>query len=302
MPENIKHTLNNLEIAPPGSAWEGISAQLDKEFDAGETRLAQKLETWEATPPSTAWTHIAAALPLSAAPAQPAKVIAFPFRKVAAAAVLIGLVSVAVWFYFSSNGKLALPQAVAPNTAATIPAAVTPLPDHPPVVAHQQNIKPSQPAIARYERPVNNPVKAVSYMPDNQVVTAVNLPYSGLDDVRPVTRTASPNVAAPPIRDANGNIILDTDLIRADDNNNYIVVTGPNGQQTRISSKFLHVLSSLNADIEPYDYFDFMIRENNLWKIRFHEWRNKLLQQASFIPTPTNFLDILELKDMLQEN
>ena len=106
---------------------------------------------------------------------------------------------------------------------------------------------------------------------------------------------------APPIRDANGNIILDTELIFAPDNN-YIVVTGPNGEQTRISSKFLPLLSSMNGNIESMDYFQFFLNENNIWKLRFNEWRDRMLRQATIIPTATNLLDIIQLKEFLQEN
>jgi hypothetical protein len=304
MPENIQHTLSNLEIPPPASAWEGISAQLNTDYDAVEIKLAQKLSAWEATPPPTAWATIAVALPVPASQKQPAKVITFPFRKVAIAAALTGLVCLAVWYYFTANGNLTGPQAVVPNTAATVPAAILPVPANPPAIAGIKITRSSaqrSAVTARYNRAVSSQVQTAAYIPENQTTAAVNLPYAGLNAVRTITRVPSPNVAAPPIRDANGNIILDTDLIRAD-NDNYIVVTGPNGEQTRISSKFLHVLSSLNADVEPHEYFDLMIRENNLWKIRFREWRSKIIQQASFIPTATNFLDILELKDMLQEN
>jgi hypothetical protein len=124
--------------------------------------------------------------------------------------------------------------------------------------------------------------------------------YAGIDDVQaiPLTNTDEPSVEAPLIRDANGKLILDKKLITSPDNC-YINVTGPNGDQTRISSKFLHIISSLNDDDAPEDYFDFMLQENSLWKLRFKEWKNKFLNQE-IIPTATNF-DILELKDILQD-
>jgi hypothetical protein len=45
-----------------------------------------------------------------------------------------------------------------------------------------------------------------------------------------------------------------------------------------------------------------MMQENSLWKIRFSEWKEKFMNQASYIPTATSFTDILELKDLLIEN
>lgn len=110
-----------------------------------------------------------------------------------------------------------------------------------------------------------------------------------------------PNVEAPPIRDADGNIILDTHLIMGNDGQ-YIIVTSPNGQQTRISSKFLPLLTSLHDRPESADHFPYLFNEDNMWKQRIHEWKDKMMKQASFIPAATNFLDLLELKEILMEN
>jgi hypothetical protein len=78
--------------------------------------------------------------------------------------------------------------------------------------------------------------------------------------------------------------------------NPYITVTGPNGSQTRISNKFLPCLSYLNNDHGIYN------PEGMQWKERFQEWRNKLLSEGSFVPSASNFFDIFELKEMIQDN
>jgi hypothetical protein len=84
---------------------------------------------------------------------------------------------------------------------------------------------------------------------------------------------------------------------------NYISVTGPNGEQTRISTKFANYLMYLNKDGgDNEEYIDYLIRNSNFWKTRFEQWRNKILQQASFIPSSTNFFDIIELKELLKDN
>jgi hypothetical protein len=112
-----------------------------------------------------------------------------------------------------------------------------------------------------------------------------------------VNAMTSISVTAPPIYDGNGNIIMDESLVSAPDDN-YIIVTSPNGEQTKISRKFLKMLTVLNGGTTNY----YMNSESFQWKMRFEEWRSKLLQQASYIPTANNFLDIMDLKEMLQEN
>lgn len=82
---------------------------------------------------------------------------------------------------------------------------------------------------------------------------------------------------------------------------NYISVTGPNGQQTKISSKFVNVLLYMNNDsnIEQFEgYFSKTFLESLVWKSKFQDWRNKILQ-TSLIPSADNFMDILELKDLI---
>lgn len=107
-------------------------------------------------------------------------------------------------------------------------------------------------------------------------------------------------IAAKPIRNKKGDIIQDVNLMKPH-GKKYINVTGPNGQPTRISSKFLNVLLYMNDDsnIESYEgYFDKSFIESLVWKTRFEEWRKKIIQ-TSFIPASTNYLDILELKDFI---
>jgi hypothetical protein len=58
----------------------------------------------------------------------------------------------------------------------------------------------------------------------------------------------------------------------------------------------------MNAGPSEDDYFGIMMKEGSLWKWLFDEWRKKLLYQDSFIPTATNFLDIMEMKEILHEN
>ncbi len=102
-----------------------------------------------------------------------------------------------------------------------------------------------------------------------------------------------------PILDKEGNVIADLDVLTT---SNYIVVMGPNGQNTRMSSKFASVIRFLNSD-DPAgteEYLDKVIKESDTWKKRFQEWRSKI-SQSSFIPSASNFLDIVEFKELIQE-
>lgn len=303
MSSKLQHTLLNLEIAPPQASWDAIAIRLDEEYDEHETIVSGKLDNWEATPPAKAWQNIVAGLSedIPVERKQPAPV--FSFRKLAIAAAITGILVLAGWYFFTGTSA---PADVLPTDAGSASTEAT---AQPPVSNNLPVVPSTVVASATKERPLTRRkqyaeiFKPAINEPDNNYQLASFIPHSNLDDVRSIPINKEPNVEAPLIRDrATGRIILDERLITSSDNN-YIIVTAPNGEQTRISARFLQMLGSMNEDIKPSDYFDyfFMGENNSGWKIRFNEWRNKLLRQASFIPTATNFLDILELKDILQD-
>jgi hypothetical protein len=312
MATNIKHTLYNLEVAPPPGIWPDIAARLNTEFDAEEIPVAQKMFDLSVTPPAAAWEKIAAHLPQQQIAQKEGKLISLSVRKTIAAAAMV-LLTLSAWYFLDKTNSNDEPnvarKATTPSTVdkgATVesrtPAADTEIDERPVESIDHKSLASLSAADAglinaRYaNRNRAWRTASIYYQP---IATS----YAGLDEDKAVafTEANAPNVEAPLIRDANGQVILDKKLITSPDDC-YITITSPNGQQTRISSKFLHIISTLNDDVEPQDYFDFMMQENSLWKIRFSEWKEKFMTQASLIPTATSFTDILELKDLLMEN
>jgi hypothetical protein len=306
MSANVQHILLNLEAAPPPGAWDTISTRLNTEFDASESKIAEKLYDWETPPPSAAWGHIALALQITPAPQEaPAKVIRLPFRKVAIAAAVLAIVGFLTWNFLNS----------APDNTNIVQRTQEPTtPDNNTTTNNDLPVQPSLPAIdasigGRRRATINvaRRVNATQALNANYVSSTMpeidpmdDIQYAEVDGLRAQVITARNGIKAPLIKDASGNVIMDKSLIITRDNN-YIIITCPNGEQTRISAKFLPVLTDLNAATDPAEYFDAVIRENNIWKSRFSQWRSKLMQQASFAPTANNFLDILALKELIEE-
>ncbi|MDF2191718.1 hypothetical protein [Paraflavitalea sp. CAU 1676] len=310
MSANVKNILFNLETAPPPAAWDAISSRLDTEFDARERSVADRLHDWETAPPPAAWQHIALALQVNEAiaepgpvpAAQPAKVINLPFRKLAIAAAVLGIVGFATWRFLSIEGSEPIVQQGNPTT--TQPAVTD---------TEDRTVQPSLPVIdasigGRPKRriDISKRVNAVQSLPGDYgngtlpEEQSADIQYAAMGDLHAEQTTMRRGVKAPLIKDASGNIILDKSLIVSRDNN-YIIITGPNGEQTRLSAKFLPVLTDLNTPMDPAEYFEALIRGNGLWKGRFLQWRARLMQEASFTPTAVNFLDIMALKDLIEE-
>ncbi|MFT3822405.1 MAG: hypothetical protein QM731_00745 [Chitinophagaceae bacterium] len=280
--------LTNLQVTPPPDTWEQIASQLPVGEDVQEMRLSHKLYNYETPPPAEAWQFISKEL----APEAPARII--PFRRIGVAIAAAAAVIAITWIAFNYNSNP--PQTTPATTAASLPAAVTPSNTQKPALALAAAISGTRKSLGASATTspgtVANAVTTAYYDTDEPA----NIDYAGLT-VRPAEVTNKvTEVDAPPIRDSNGNIVLDQQLLTNGDHN-YITVTGPNGDQTRISSRFFRMLSNLSNDGEPGSSL-----EDIIWKNRFHEWRNKLMQRVSFIPSATNFLDIAELNSILQEN
>ena len=307
----VAQKMFELSVTPPAGLWSNIAAELNPSRETDEVLVANKLNDISVAPPATVWEKIAAYLSAQ----QPAakkegRVIALhSSRKAIIAAAAMVLLTVSAWYFLDKANTTDTPEVAGKATTApansnrsTAPgrtrAADIEIGEHisPKPIAALTASADDNMLNNRYNRHGAHRTAFYDYQP---IATS----YAGTDDMQAVdfTNANSPDVEAPLIRDAKGQVILDKKLVTSPDDC-YINVTSPNGEQTRISSKFLHIISTLNQEAEPQDYFDFMMQENSLWKVRFSEWKEKFMNQASFVPTANSFSDILELKDLLMEN
>jgi hypothetical protein len=306
----VAQKMFDLAVTPPTGLWSNIAAELNSARETDEVLVAKKLNDISVAPPATVWEKIAAYLSAQqpAAKKEGRVIDLHSSRKAIVAAAAMVLLTVGAWYFLDKTNNTADTPEVASKTT-TSPA---------------NNKRSTAPARTRAadteigESISQKPIAALSASTDAGMLNNrynrrgarrsafydyQPIATSYADDVQAVdfTNANSPDVEAPLIRDAKGQVILDKKLVTSPDDC-YINVTSPNGEQTRISSKFLHIISTLNQEAEPQDYFDFMMQENSLWKVRFSEWKEKFMNQASFVPTATSFTDILELKDLLMEN
>jgi hypothetical protein len=236
-----------------------------------------------------------------------AAVIPFNWPRLAVAAAVVGIAISALYYFASKNNaarqlsetsdpgqgnkaRARLPAIVADSDKPDVKAPVANMSITGAVRLFRKSAKPAtQVQQAAYDETSDGPETA------NTDITYAKI--NGTDRV-----VSNENIAIPtePIRDNLGNIIMDEKLISAPDIN-YVTVTGPNGEQTKISKKFLRALSYMNAGNDD-DQSGIGLQESSMWKWLFSEWRQKLLKQPTYIPSTTNFLDIMELKEILHEN
>lgn len=300
MPGSLKNKLLRHEIMPPPSAWNSISRRLDEEFSTSDSSLSSKLDNTSLPPPPFVWENISAGLNEPAE--KPEKVIRFSFRRLAIAAVITGAIAVGALYFFTDkksniNSTFSPPNDLAEKSDDRRNDANASV--NPPVRNHESDTGSEEKVLLA----TNAPKHGYTRKKVNHSLSGNRKEYISSDmeeaDMSPLqTVSALPPIAvsAPPLRDAKGNIIMDLSLI-SEPNQPYITITGPNGNQTRISNKFLNCLSFINGNIKVSD----MDADAIECKTRFEEWRKKILSEAAFIPAANNFFDIFELKEMIQD-
>ena len=82
--------------------------------------------------------------------------------------------------------------------------------------------------------------------------------------------------------------------------NSYFLMTGPNGQSVRVSSKFRNTIQYLNGSSNE-ELLDVILRESRYWRNQFKEWKEEV-GHSTFIPSAENFMDIAELMKLLQQH
>lgn len=306
-----QHILLNLEVAPPEGLWNQLSARLDTEFNQAEQRIAHKLDVSSIEPPPGLWSSIAENLPLpfetetseETVPARkPARVISVPLWKVAVAAAVFIILSYGGWYLFRTPaGSLTAGDPPSAGTTSNplqaqsgkMPSSSGTTLNMPPAIAQQITRRKTAPLPVNQQR--NNTASTTTT--DNNISVAEveqpDLPSTDPGTMRAQDVVHEANIPSKAIRDASGKMVMDMNLITTP-GNNYVTVTAPNGEQTRMSRKFLPVLTFLNTGADNGQFSTGL-------KQKIQELRNQLLQQASFVPSATNFLDIMELKELLQD-
>ena len=294
MPQQLKHKMYEFEVTPPPAAWEAIAARLDD--DSRYSLISSTMNDYEVAPPAGSWKNIVASL--SEAKAGDAKTpvikISRKLYRYATAAVITGLVAGVGWLFINkpdvninvagNAGKQPFETTKPAQNKHTIESSLAQNNDvsrkikEEPVYSANKNNPP-------FAYQINDNIQ--SHILKYAVVNALALHNEG-----PII------ISSPPILDEKGAVVRDMDVLTT--NNNYLVVAGPDGQLTRISSKFVNIIRYLNSGDDVEEYLDKVIRESGAWKKRFQEWRNKI-SQSNFIPSSANFLDIMEFKELIDE-
>jgi len=296
MSEELKYKLQDYEAAPPPDAWDNVRLKL---AEINELLLvSEKLYNYEVIPPDTSWQVILAGLnQVSVQPHQgPVKKLNKRVFAMVAAAAVLGVILLGSLYLVNNISSKSRFGGIKPDspgnnqnkssTPLTVPLQIK----RNNSISQQMNASISDNIINKQKNKLN---KDTDKILRNTIIKNVRSFGSELGVI----------IQPKPIRNERGYIIQNLNLMNLG-GNDYISITGPNGQQTKISAKFLNVLLYMNDDsnIEQFEgYFSKTFMESLIWKSRFKEWRNKLIQ-TSIIPSPDNFMDILSFKDLIMKD
>ena len=311
MASDLTYKLSQLQVSPPPAVWKQLRTRLDDEYNANDVRIAIKLDEAAIIPPFSVWDNIRSELTQTSV-SRPGRVIALPYRKLAAAAAIIGVVGFAAWYLLMSGGNNS-PKS--PAVTAAVSTTLVPQKNNPPVPKAEKPHDRQAPAVTttstgtpsaasqKSSLPVNTQISRpvpINRNPSSRQLASSKPEPTPAYAISPVSADHAFHIDAPPIRDEQGNIVMNVQLVKSAADDRYIIVTSPNGQQTRISEKFLNILQYLHTQDE--DYIGPDIYQRHFWKERIHEWKNKLIHSAGFFPSNNNFLGIMDLRDMIQQD
>lgn len=282
MTEDLQYRLYNHSITPPDGAWPAIAAELDKDL---QERLAHKLQAAALEPPPAVWENIAGALYGTEEAHSPgrAPVVSIKRRwtRLAVAAMAIGIIVLAGLSYFLLNqggGQASVtPETRAPRATDNVPAPQDNVANDPVVVYDNAVTSNFLPIVSRRRRVIaDNRVRYAKV--ETTDLSALEARLSG-DVLHEQPVATQPGTRIPPAQ--------------------YITIAAPNGQPARVSAKLTDGLSYVFNN-ESTTTMDLALR-SIAWRMRFSNWSNKLLQSTGFIPTASNFMDIVELEELLKE-
>jgi hypothetical protein len=266
MKSDFQIRLFEMEVDPPQQVWERLSASLD-EINA-DNHIASKIYNTESIPVSDTWEKIKEALTISEIAAPEKKAIVINFKKLAIAAISIGIIF-SVWLLFfntqQKNSDLAETKTLPVKEEKNITEKSEPIPS-PSITENFNKGEKSQPIVSNKK----NQNKKSGYI--TQTSFAKNL------NELPPAATADNNQIAK-LNDKPGEKFFDQpidDLSIVATSENYMTMVNANGRIVKIPAHLAYLAPRLQDKPLTEDYHEIMFGEGAFWNEKLSEWRQQL--------------------------
>lgn len=255
-----------MEVTPPDQVWEKLAASLD-EINS-DRNLADRIWKTEYTPPAGVWNKIEEQLLLDEAPVYSKKPVFFPFKKLAIAALIAGLVVTTWLLWFTTGEKISTQPASAMNRDTTS--------------LQSPNIVKGKPEILIKEKPV---LGSVTVFPSLQKRSQVHQPVfaSQLSQILPRSAPVPAEAIFNVPLSINQEIqitkkfdVPDEDLTWIAVNNRYTTLLNANGRMVKIPVALVHLAPYFQNKPIVEDFFEILYGEGTFWKEKLSQWQKKV--------------------------
>jgi hypothetical protein len=283
MSTQLKYKMNDYQVTPPRAAWDAIANELDEWHSSA--KLAKKMTAYEVVPPVAVWQRIFANLEQSA----PVKrILSSKTLSWLSAAAIFGFLLMGSYYFLnkSDQGK---------NNTTGAPSLINA--DLEKQALNENSSDKKSTLITNTPARLALAVRYGSRMKKYNTVEDVKMLHlTNVEEVELINiNKAKIDISARPILNAKGEMIQDMSVVNPG-NNKYVNITAPNGEQTKISSKLATVMHYFGNDGD-----DDPATSSNDWQQRIKEWRKKVME-SGVVPSSTNFMDILELTKLIENN
>ena len=281
MNSELQKRLYEMEVMPPAAVWEKLSINID-EINA-DNPIAKKVLDAALTPPAAAWENISIAIGIEEKKETAKRGILINFRRLAAAAIFIGVV-ITAWIVFRNNNRNDTLAGVK-NDIETKTATDT----------NSNNEK----KVENIQQPDLSPGTSIAAIKPETISKSKRNKAEGNRNNRIYAAAQTSNVqyaalnSETPGGNSFGQSIDDLSLVTSDQN--YLTMVNANGRLVKIPAQFANLAPHLQNKPISEDYYEVMFGEGTYWKETLNEWRKKVaLLPVSSGDAFTSFIELLK--------
>jgi len=281
MNSELQKRLYEIEVMPPAAVWEKLSVNID-EINT-DNPIAKKVLDATFTPPAAAWENISVAIGIEEKKEPAKRGILINFKRLAAAAIFIGVI-ITAWIVFRNNNRndtLAGVQIEKETKTSTDTNSNT--------EKKIENIQ--QPDISQSTSIASVNPETISKNKRNKSENARNNRIYAASQTSNVEYTALNSET--PGGNSFGQSIDDLSLVTSDQN--YFTMVNANGRLVKIPAEFANLAPHLQNKPVSEDYYEVMFGEGTYWKETLNEWRKKVASlPVSSGDAFTSFIELLK--------
>ena len=281
MNSELQKRLYEMEVMPPAAVWEKLSVNID-EINADKS-IAKKVYDAALTPPAAAWENISNAISTEEKKEPAKRGVVLNFKRLAAAAIFIGVV-ITAWIIFRNNNsndtlaglKTGVETKTANDTNSNNEKKVETI--------QQRDLSPGASIAAIIPETISKSKRNKSGGYRNNRIYASpqtsNVQYAALNSETPGGNSF-------------GQSIDDLSLVTSDQN--YFTMVNANGRLVKIPAEFANLAPHLQNKPVSEDYYEVMFGEGAYWKETLNEWRKKVASlPVSSGDAFTSFIELLK--------